>query len=55
MPKFKVTIEARVTKTLEIEAATESEARAEAYESFSACNDEQPERYVENIINLVEA
>jgi hypothetical protein len=54
MPKYLVTITARVTKTLEVEADTESEATEKAHSEFTVHSDGGPERYNQDIDSVEE-
>lgn len=51
--KWNVTIEATVRKTLTVEGKNEEEAIENAYQYFSVTNDEIPEKYEENVIDVV--
>lgn len=54
MKTYDVTVRATVTKTLRVIADTEDEAREFAHGEFSTTPDDAPEKYDEEIINLVE-
>lgn len=51
--KFKVTIQATVTKTIEVDdAASEKEACEIAHESFSVLNDDNQEKYEQETLKV---
>ena len=52
--KYKVTIEARVTKSYIVEADNEDLAYESAHELFSVLNDDTPERYEEETLDIRE-
>jgi hypothetical protein len=52
--KYEVTILARVTKTYTVEADDEDLAYELAHELFSVLNDDTPERYEEETIDIRE-
>ena len=52
--KYEVTIEARVTKTYTVEAESRSDAYEIAVEQFSVLNDDAPEDYEQNLLNIKE-
>ena len=52
--KYKVTIEARVTKSYIVEADNEDLAYELAHELFSVLNDDTPERYEEETLDIRE-
>jgi len=55
MPKlFDVVIQARITKTIRVEAKDVDEAYELAHESFSVLNDGFEERYEQETIELME-
>ena len=53
--KYEVTILARVTKTYTVEADNEDLAYELAHELFSVLNDDTPERYEEETLDIREA
>lgn len=56
MPTYNVTILARVTKTLTVEADNEQAAVEMAHEGFSVLpEDDTPEDYDEETVNVVQA
>lgn len=56
MKKYKVTITARVTKGVVVEANSEDEARDAAHEQFTAAHDGTVEKYFEDVdsVEIVE-
>jgi hypothetical protein len=54
MPTYDVTITARVTKTIRVEADTEQEAIEQAHESFTTVCDGPDEKYEEDTDSVVE-
>jgi len=52
--KYAVTIEARVTKTYTVEAENVDLAYELAHEQFSVLNDDVPEHYEENTLEIKE-
>ena len=52
--KYKVTIEARVTKSYIVEADNKDLAYELAQEQFSVLNDDTPERYEEETLDIRE-
>jgi hypothetical protein len=54
MKTYQVTIEARVTKSYIVEADNEDVAYELAHEQFSVLNDDTPERYEEETLNICE-
>jgi hypothetical protein len=54
MKTYKVTIEARVTKSYIVEADNEDVAYELAHEEFSVLNDDVPERYEEQTLDICE-
>jgi hypothetical protein len=54
MGTFKVTIRAVVTKTLTVEAKDKDEACEIAHSSFSVMNNDDPEDYDEETVNVEE-
>ena len=54
MKTYQVTIEARITKSYIVEADNEDVAYELAHEQFSVLNDDTPERYEEETLNICE-
>ena len=54
MKKYKVTIQARVVKSYTVEAENEDLAYELAHELFSVMNDDIPERYEEETLDILE-
>ena len=54
MKKYSVTVQAVITKDVIVEASNEDEAYELAHESFSVFNDDSPENYEENTLNMTE-
>ena len=54
MKQYDVTITARVTKTLRVEADNENAASDLAYQNFNVTSDGLPEKYNEDIDYIVE-
>lgn len=55
MKKYNVTIKATVTKTYEVEAETEDQAREEAHGIFSVISEDGiPENYEEDTLSVEE-
>ncbi len=54
MKTYQVTIEARVTKSYIVEADNEDGAYELAHEQFSVLNDDTPERYEEETLDIRE-
>jgi hypothetical protein len=54
MKKYKVTIQARVTKTYVVEADNIDLAYELAHDQFSVLNDDIPERYEEETLDIRE-
>ena len=54
MKTYEVTILARVTKTYTVEADSEDLAYELAHEQFSVLNDDVPERYEEETLDIRE-
>jgi hypothetical protein len=52
--KYEVTIQARVVKTYTVEAENEDLAHELAHELFSILNDDIPERYEEETLDIRE-
>jgi hypothetical protein len=52
--KYEVTIQARVVKTYTVEADNEDLAYELAHEQFSVLNDDVPERYEEETLDIRE-
>jgi hypothetical protein len=52
--KYEVTIQARVVKTYTVEADNEDLAHELAHELFSVLNDDIPERYEEETLDIRE-
>ena len=52
--KYEVTIQARVVKTYTVEADNEDLAYELAHEQFSVLNDDTPERYEEETLDIRE-
>ena len=50
--KYRVTIRATVTKTVEVEAENESEATEIAHQEFSVLNDGDEEKYEQDTVNV---
>ena len=51
---FDVVIQARITKTILVEAKDEDEAHELAHESFSVMNDQHKERYEQETIKITQ-
>jgi hypothetical protein len=51
---FDVVIQARITKTILVEAKDEDEAHELAHESFSVMNDQYKERYEQETIKITQ-
>jgi hypothetical protein len=54
MKTYDVTIQATITKTHSVEAETKDEAVEQAHEIFSVLNDDTPENYKEETLDIVE-
>jgi hypothetical protein len=54
MKKYEVTIKAIIIKTYTIEAESEAEALATGNDLFSVENDEAPEHYEQNVVDVSE-
>jgi hypothetical protein len=54
MKTYDVTIQATITKTHRVEAETKGKAVEQAHERFSVFNDDTPEKYNEEILDIVE-
>lgn len=54
MKQYDVTITARVTKTLRVEADNEQDACEFAHQEFSVVSDQLPEHYNEDTDNVTE-
>tara|TARA_R110000823_G_scaffold310532_1_gene435486 strand:+ start:102 stop:275 length:174 start_codon:yes stop_codon:yes gene_type:complete len=54
MKTYQVTIEARITKSYIVEADNEDGAYELAHEQFSVLNDDTPERYEEETLDICE-
>ena len=55
MAKYKVTINAVITKTIEVEASDENNAEEKANELFTTYRDKSEERYEQETISIEEA
>jgi hypothetical protein len=53
--KFKVTMQATITKNMEIEAESAEQACILAHEDFSVLNDNDEERYDQQVLGVVVA
>ena len=53
MKTYNVTIQATLTKTIEVYAGLEDEAIETAHESFSLACDGMPERYEQELVSIV--
>lgn len=54
MKTYEVTIKATICKTITVEAANEDDAYVEAHERFSVLNDDTPERYEQETLDIQE-
>ena len=54
MAKYKVTINAIVTKTIEVEASDQNKAEEKASELFTTYRDKSEERYEQETISIEE-
>ena len=54
MKTYQVTIEARITKSYIVEADNEDVAYELAHEQFSVLNDDTPERYEQETLDICE-
>ena len=54
MKTFKITIKASVTKTYQVEADNVETAYELAHEKFSVLNDDTPEHYEQETVNILE-
>ena len=52
MKTYQVTVQAKVVKTLEVEAPSQEEAEAVAHEMFTASHDGSPEQYNQETHNI---
>jgi len=55
MAKYKVTINAVITKTIEVEASDENKAEQKASELFTTYRDKSEERYEQETVSIEEA
>lgn len=51
---YRVTITAKITKTIEVEAESEDQADEEAHQSFSVLNDGKDEAYEQDTVEIYE-
>lgn len=54
MKTYDVTIKATIYKTYRVEAISEDDAYEQAHDCFSVLNDETPERYEQETIDIEE-
>lgn len=54
MKTYDVTIKATIYKTYRVEAISEDDAYEQAHDCFSALNDEAPERYEQETLEITE-